>query len=69
MVGGEADGMTPTAKGNRFMKDKSTLFAGLTLIAVAVILASRPNCNRGCRTMAEHLIEHGISDVVTGLFA
>jgi hypothetical protein len=50
------------------MNNDRVFWAGVGLIAVALILASRPNCNRGCRTVAEHLMEHGISDVMASLF-
>ena len=42
--------------------------AGLALFGLW-LLNSKPQCNRGCRTVAEHLLEHGITDVVVGLFA
>ena len=47
------------------MNSERIFWTGLGLLAVAAILASRPNCNRGCRTLAQHLIEHGIDDIVT----
>lgn len=43
------------------------LIAGLVLAGLAWWLLSKPQCNRGCRTVAEHLLEHGIEDVVTAL--
>jgi hypothetical protein len=51
------------------MKKERLFWAGAGLLVVATILASRPSCNRGCRTLAEHLIEHGISDIVTAMLA
>jgi hypothetical protein len=49
------------------MNRNNTLWTGLGLIAFAMIMASRPTCNRGCQTVAEHLIEHGLTDVVGAL--
>ena len=33
-------------------------------IALGLALLSSPKCNRGCRTLAEHLITHGIDELV-----
>lgn len=30
-------------------------------IALSVWLLSKPNCQRGCRTVAEHLLEHELA--------
>ena len=38
---------------------------GMGSLIVGLWLISRPNCNRGCRTMAEHLIDHGIEKFVS----
>ena len=35
---------------------------------VAFVLTRSPNCNRGCRTLAEHLVSHGLDDVLAALF-
>jgi len=51
------------------MKNERLFWAGTGLLLIATILASRPSCNRGCRTIAEHLIEHGVKDIVVALFA
>lgn len=32
----------------------------MVAIAVGLYLLSRPQCVRGCRTVAEHLLTHGI---------
>jgi len=50
------------------MNSDRVFWAGLGLLTVGLILVSRPNCNRGCRTVAQHLMEHGINDVVTAFF-
>jgi hypothetical protein len=44
------------------------LAGGVVLVGVGLWLASNPICDRGCKTVAEHLIEHGISDFIAGLF-
>lgn len=50
------------------MNKKEQLFGlGLLTIAVAAWLSSRPNCNQGCQTVAEHLLEHGIRDIFLGI--
>lgn len=46
----------------------ATLVAGGTVL-VGLWLLSDPKCGRGCRTVAEHLVEHGVKDFFTGLFA
>jgi len=33
-------------------------------IALGWFLLSNPRCNRGCKTVAEHLITHGIDELV-----
>jgi hypothetical protein len=41
----------------------------LCLIAVAggYVLLQKPNCNRGCKTIAEHLMTDGLDGVMSGL--
>jgi hypothetical protein len=46
------------------MKNGFVIFAS---ILAGLWLLSDPRCNRGCRTGAEHLIEHGIDDLLAGL--
>ena len=29
-------------------------------VAIGIVLLSSPKCGRGCRTLAEHLIAHGV---------
>lgn len=36
-------------------------------VLVGALLLSDPNCKRGCRTFAEHLVEHGIQDFLSSL--
>jgi hypothetical protein len=49
------------------MNNNKMVWTGVSLMVLAVVLASRPTCNRGCQTLAEHLIEHGLSDMVGAL--
>jgi hypothetical protein len=45
---------------------------GLLLLAVigtGVLMLQNPRCTRGCKTIAQHLIEHGIEDFLGVLFA
>jgi hypothetical protein len=49
-------------------KQKQQLFVtGVSLLVLGVMWASYKNCNRGCQTFAEHLIEHGLQDIVAAL--
>jgi hypothetical protein len=49
-------------------KDQSGLVV-LAMIGAGVLLLQNPRCNRGCKTVAQHLIEHGIEDFLGGFFA
>jgi hypothetical protein len=40
---------------------------GVLLSLTAMWLLSQPKCNRGCRTVAEHLLQHGIRDIILGV--
>ena len=39
----------------------------ILLVAAGIVLLQNPKCSRGCRTIAEHLIEHGVEDFLAGL--
>lgn len=41
---------------------------GTTLVVLGFLLLMRPDCKRGCRTVAQHLVEHGLEDLIAGLF-
>jgi hypothetical protein len=41
----------------------------LILVMVTYWLLQKPNCNRGCKTIAEHLLTDGLDDVLAGMFA
>jgi hypothetical protein len=51
------------------MKNDKALLISSGVILVGLWLASRPNCNRGCQTVAEHLVEHGLADFFATLLA
>jgi hypothetical protein len=46
---------------------QKTVLTGLAVTGLALLLLSRPNCNRGCRTVAEHLLTHGLDELLGGL--
>jgi hypothetical protein len=46
-----------------------TLVLGTTVVAGLMILSSSPNCNRGCKTVAQHLAEHVLGDMLKSLVA
>ncbi len=41
----------------------------LATFLVGAALASDPKCQRGCRTLAEHLIKHGLDEFFRALGA
>jgi hypothetical protein len=51
------------------MKNEKALVTASLAVLIGFWLASRPNCEKGCRSVAEHLIEHGLEDFVAGLLA
>lgn len=50
------------------MNDKQIL-TGLALVVIACFLLSNPRCNRGCKTLGQHILEHGLVDFLGGLLA
>jgi len=42
---------------------------GLLLFMVGLALLQRPNCRRGCSTVAEHLLTDGLDEMIATLFA
>lgn len=48
---------------------KNQFLWALLLAGVGVALLQNPKCTRGCRTVAEHLLSHGIEDFLKGLTA
>ena len=51
------------------MAKQEAIGVGVVLAIVAILLLARPNCNRGCRTVAEHLFVHGLEDFIVGLLS
>jgi hypothetical protein len=43
------------------------LLLGIGMVIFGALWASYKNCNAGCSTFAEHLVEHGLQDIVIGL--
>ena len=43
------------------------LMVGVSLLVVGLAWAHYQNCNRGCQTFAEHLVEHGLQDIIAAL--
>jgi len=40
------------------------LMLGISLVGFGVVWASYRNCNKGCQSFAEHLVEHGLQDII-----
>jgi hypothetical protein len=51
------------------MKNQNAMIVSGGICLLGLWLLSTPNCRRGCRTVAEHLLEHGLQDFFTALFA
>lgn len=50
------------------MNDKQVV----TLLGIAMVgmwMLSNPRCDRGCKTVAEHLVSHALDDLIAGLLA
>jgi hypothetical protein len=48
-------------------KQENLIWSGLVLLGIGWVLSRNPNCNRGCKTVAEHLASHGLDDIIGGL--
>jgi len=48
-------------------QDEKTLVVAAVTMVIGAALLSDPKCNRGCRTLAEHLWNHGF-DGLLGMF-
>ena len=46
----------------------TVLLVGTGVVVGLQILASQPNCDRGCKNMLEHLTEHVLQEMLTKLF-
>lgn len=44
------------------MNSKAIDLVGLAVLAIVagIILSRDPRCQRGCQTLAQHLVEHGL---------
>jgi len=51
------------------MNNEKKILTGLGLVVLASWLLSNPRCNRGCKTVAQHLLDHGLDDFLGGLLA
>ena len=49
------------------MKQKKMMGLGFTV--VTLLLLSSPRCNRGCRTVLEHILYHGLDDLLGRVLA
>lgn len=47
--------------------DQKKLFVAGGIIFIGILMLSDPQCDRGCRTVAEHLLDHGIEEFMTKL--
>ena len=45
-------------------KNQQKALWALGAVALGVWLFSNPKCNRGCKTLAEHLLSHGIDTLL-----
>jgi hypothetical protein len=54
-------------EGKQMKGDQAALILGSILFGA--LLLSDPHCKRGCRTVAQHLIEHGLDEFLTTLFS
>jgi len=41
----------------------------LLFVGIGIVMLQDPKCRRGCRTVAEHLVSHGIDDFLASLGA
>jgi hypothetical protein len=51
------------------MQTNDKVLLGLLLFFFGLVLLQKPNCRRGCRTLAEHLLTDGLEGVISALFA
>lgn len=50
------------------MNTNDRILLGFLLFLLGLVLLQRPNCRRGCRTIAEHLLTDGLDEMVAALF-
>jgi hypothetical protein len=46
-------------------KTLQAVLVGAGVLVVLNILASQPNCNRGCKTVLEHITKHVLADTIS----
>jgi len=51
------------------MSTDDKFLLGLLAFLVGLALLQRPNCRRGCRTLAEHLLTDGFDEMIAGPWA
>jgi hypothetical protein len=51
------------------MSTSDKFLFGLLAFLVGLVLTQRPNCRRGCRTIAEHLLTDGFDEMIEELWA
>lgn len=49
------------------IRDKAIF--GFLLFLLGLLLLQKPNCKRGCRTIAEHLLSDGFDEMMAALLA
>ena len=42
---------------------------GVLLAVGAILLLKNPRCNRGCKNLAQHILSHGVDDILGALLA
>jgi hypothetical protein len=47
-------------------RQNGAVLLGFLLIGATLYLMSRPNCNRGCKTLLEHLLTHELDALLGG---
>jgi len=58
-----------TIQGVSMSKAETKILIGFLLVIGGAVLLSNPRCPRGCKTVAEHLLSHGLDDLIASVFA
>lgn len=51
------------------MQSNDKIILSLIVCLVGLFLLQKPNCNRGCKTIAEHLLTDGLDEMIAAFFA
>lgn len=51
------------------MNTSSKVVLSVVVCLIAFWLLQKPKCNRGCKTIAEHLLTDGLDELLAALFA